>query len=273
MVTVPGIGVRSSSPAVLAPPAGLLRALVGTPDGAAAFRTAMRPACGQLSRAVGRTWHSGGVTATTHDSLFPAVPDSADAVLDGLDPEQRAVATALHGPVCVLAGRRHRQDPGDHPPDRLRRARGHTPARAACSPSPSPRGRRARCAAGCAQLGAGGVQARTFHSAALRQLQYFWPRAVGGEMPRLVERKVQLVAEAAAALPASGWTAPSCATSPARSSGARSPRPSPRTTPAAAAKAGRDAAARPGRGGPDLRRVRGAQAGPRRRSTSRTCCC
>ncbi|WP_143678533.1 UvrD-helicase domain-containing protein, partial [Streptomyces rhizosphaericus] len=48
------------------------------------------------------------------------------------------------------------------------------------------------------QLGAGGVQARTFHSAALRQLQYFWPKAVGGEVPRLVERKVQLVAEAAA---------------------------------------------------------------------------
>ena len=28
----------------------------------------------------------------------------ADAILDALDPEQRAVATALHGPVCVLAG-------------------------------------------------------------------------------------------------------------------------------------------------------------------------
>lgn len=48
------------------------------------------------------------------------------------------------------------------------------------------------------QLGAGGVQARTFHSAALRQLQFFWPKAVGGDLPRLLERKVQLVAEAAA---------------------------------------------------------------------------
>lgn len=48
------------------------------------------------------------------------------------------------------------------------------------------------------QLGAGGVQARTFHSAALRQLQYFWPKAVGGELPRLLERKIQLVAESAA---------------------------------------------------------------------------
>ncbi|CAM5500550.1 DNA 3'-5' helicase OS=Streptomyces tendae OX=1932 GN=GUR47_14910 PE=3 SV=1 [Streptomyces tendae] len=49
------------------------------------------------------------------------------------------------------------------------------------------------------QLGAGGVQARTFHSAALRQLQYFWPKAIGGSLPRLVDRKIQLVADAAAA--------------------------------------------------------------------------
>ena len=32
-------------------------------------------------------------------------------------------------------------------------------------------------------LGAGGVQARTFHSAALRQLRYFWPRVHGAELP------------------------------------------------------------------------------------------
>ncbi|MGH8939621.1 MAG: UvrD-helicase domain-containing protein, partial [Actinomycetes bacterium] len=31
------------------------------------------------------------------------MPD-ADALLEQLDPEQREVATALHGPVCVLAG-------------------------------------------------------------------------------------------------------------------------------------------------------------------------
>lgn len=49
------------------------------------------------------------------------------------------------------------------------------------------------------QLGAQGVQARTFHSAALRQLQYFWPKAIGGSLPRLIDRKVQLVADAAAA--------------------------------------------------------------------------
>ncbi|GAA0607231.1 ATP-dependent DNA helicase UvrD2 [Streptomyces crystallinus] len=137
------------------------------------------------------------MTSATHSSLFPQVPESADAVLDGLDPEQREVATALHGPVCVLAGAgtgktraiTHRIAYGVragilHPSSVLavtftNRAAGEM------------RGR-------LRQLGAGGVQARTFHSAALRQLQYFWPKAVGGELPRLVERKVQLVAEAGA---------------------------------------------------------------------------
>ncbi|MGV9312449.1 ATP-dependent DNA helicase UvrD2 [Streptomyces sp. NPDC003691] len=137
------------------------------------------------------------MTAATHPSLFPQVPETADAVLDGLDPEQREVATALHGPVCVLAGAgtgktraiTHRIAYGVRagilPPASVlavtftNRAAGEM------------RGR-------LRQLGAGGVQARTFHSAALRQLQYFWPKAVGGEMPRLLERKIQLVAEAAA---------------------------------------------------------------------------
>ncbi|MFE6284661.1 ATP-dependent DNA helicase UvrD2 [Streptomyces sp. NPDC057877] len=138
------------------------------------------------------------MTAATHSTLFPQVPDSADAVLEGLDPEQREVATALHGPVCVLAGAgtgktraiTHRIAYGVRagilPPSSVlavtftNRAAGEM------------RGR-------LRQLGAGGVQARTFHSAALRQLQYFWPKAIGGSMPRLVDRKVQLVADAAAA--------------------------------------------------------------------------
>ncbi|MFE0514734.1 ATP-dependent DNA helicase UvrD2 [Streptomyces sp. NPDC058964] len=147
------------------------------------------------------------MTPATHSTLFPqghggspysAAPSGADAVLEGLDPEQREVATALHGPVCVLAGAgtgktraiTHRIAYGVragilHPSSVLavtftNRAAGEM------------RGR-------LRQLGAQGVQARTFHSAALRQLQYFWPKAIGGSMPRLVDRKIQLVADAAAA--------------------------------------------------------------------------
>ncbi|WP_269853309.1 ATP-dependent DNA helicase UvrD2 [Streptomyces sp. RPT161] len=146
------------------------------------------------------------MTAATDSPLFPAVPPStqfpeppegADAVLAGLDPEQRAVATALRGPVCVLAGAgtgktraiTHRIAYGV-------RAGIVQPASVlavtfTARAAGEMRGR-------LRQLGAGGVQARTFHAAALRQLQYFWPRAVGGPLPQLVERKIQLVAEAAA---------------------------------------------------------------------------
>lgn len=146
------------------------------------------------------------MTAATPSPLFPrvstpaeyaAVPRDADAVLEGLDPEQREVATALQGPVCVLAGAgtgktraiTHRIAYGV-------RAGVFQPASVLAvtftnRAAGEMRGR-------LRQLGAGGVQARTFHSAALRQLQYFWPKAVGGEVPRLAERKVQLVAEAAA---------------------------------------------------------------------------
>ena len=41
------------------------------------------------------------------------------------------------------------------------------------------------------------MQARTFHSAALRQARYFWPRVYGGEPPQLIESKLGLVAGAA----------------------------------------------------------------------------
>ncbi len=50
------------------------------------------------------------------------------------------------------------------------------------------------------QLGARGVQARTFHSAALRQAQYFWPQAYGGELPQVLDNRMSLVAESASRL-------------------------------------------------------------------------
>ncbi|MFB7513894.1 ATP-dependent DNA helicase UvrD2 [Streptomyces sp. NPDC056144] len=137
------------------------------------------------------------MTAATHSTLFPQVPETADAVLDGLDPEQREVATALSGPVCVLAGAGTGKT----------RAITHRIAFGVRSGILQPASVLAvtftNRAAGemrgrLRQLGAGGVQARTFHSAALRQLQFFWPKAVGGDLPRLLERKIQLVADAAA---------------------------------------------------------------------------
>ncbi|MFG2380298.1 ATP-dependent DNA helicase UvrD2 [Streptomyces avermitilis] len=138
------------------------------------------------------------MTAATHSSLFPQVPDSADAVLDGLDPEQRAVATALHGPVCVLAGA------GTGKTRAITHRIAYGVRAGILQPSSVLAVTFTNRAAGemrgrLRQLGASGVQARTFHSAALRQLQYFWPKAVGGGLPRIVDRKIQIVADAAAA--------------------------------------------------------------------------
>ncbi|MFD9886317.1 ATP-dependent DNA helicase UvrD2 [Streptomyces alboflavus] len=156
------------------------------------------PPCGQPARPPRGTWQHGGVTAATHSTLFPRVPDTADAVLDGLDPEQREVATALHGPVCVLAGA------GTGKTRAITHRIAYGVRAGILQPTSVLAVTFTNRAAGemrgrLRQLGATGVQARTFHSAALRQLQYFWPKAVGGSLPRLVERKVQLVAEAAAA--------------------------------------------------------------------------
>jgi DNA helicase-2/ATP-dependent DNA helicase PcrA len=119
-----------------------------------------------------------------------------DAVLASLDDDQRAVARALDGPVCVLAG----AGTGKTRAITHRIAYGvlagvFTPNQvlAVTFTNRAAGEMRGRLRA----LGAQGVQARTFHSAALRQLQYFWPKAVGGPTPTILERKLSLVAEAA----------------------------------------------------------------------------
>src|SRR5690349_22339412 len=46
-------------------------------------------------------------------------------------------------------------------------------------------------------LGVQGVQARTFHAAALRQLHFFWPQAIGGAAPEVMSHKAPAVARGA----------------------------------------------------------------------------
>ena len=126
-------------------------------------------------------------------------PTGADAVLAALDPEQRQVATALSGTVCVLAGAGTGKT----------RAITHRIAYGATCGAWDPRQVlavtfTARAAAEMRtrlrDLGVAGVQARTFHAAALRQLQFFWPQTVGGPAPELVTQKAPLVAQAASRL-------------------------------------------------------------------------
>ncbi|MDL4772039.1 MULTISPECIES: ATP-dependent DNA helicase UvrD2 [Thermomonosporaceae] len=120
----------------------------------------------------------------------------AEGVLEGLDPDQREVAEAVRGPVCVLAGAGTGKT----------RAITHRIAYATLTGVVAPQRVLAvtftnRAAAELRgrlrELGAPGVQARTFHAAALRQLTYFWPRVVGGEPPKIIDSKIGLVADAA----------------------------------------------------------------------------
>ena len=120
---------------------------------------------------------------------------SPDAMLEALDPEQRDVACALRGPVCVLAGA------GTGKTRALIHRIAYGVASGVYQPSEVLAVTFTARAAGemrarLRHLGAAGVQARTFHSAALRQARYFWPRVFGGELPELTASKMPLLAEA-----------------------------------------------------------------------------
>jgi DNA helicase-2/ATP-dependent DNA helicase PcrA len=120
-----------------------------------------------------------------------------ERVLAGLDPEQREAALAVRGPVCILAGAGTGKT----------RAITHRIAYAVRSGA-VPAGQllavtfTARAAGELRTrlrtLGATGVQARTFHAAALRQLQYFAPRVLGGALPDVLDNPLRTVGNAAA---------------------------------------------------------------------------
>lgn len=119
--------------------------------------------------------------------------------LDSLDDRQREAVTTLRGPVVVLAGAgtgktrvithriAHGVDTGAYSPGRVMAVTFTTKAAGEM---------RARLRA----LGVEGVAARTFHAAALAQLNYFWPTLAGDTMPAIVDNKVRLLAHAAEAV-------------------------------------------------------------------------
>jgi ATP-dependent DNA helicase UvrD/PcrA len=116
--------------------------------------------------------------------------------LDGLDEEQRAAVCAPRGPVCVLAGA------GTGKTRTITRRIAHLVRTGHVAPGQVLAVTFTTRAAGemrtrLRELGVDGVQSRTFHAAALRQLRYFWPRVVGGEPWPLLEHKLRLLAQAA----------------------------------------------------------------------------
>lgn len=121
---------------------------------------------------------------------------AVSTILDGLDEQQREAVTALRGPVAVRAGAgtgktrvithriAHGVDTGAYSPGRVM---------ALTFTSKAAGQLRSRLRA----LGVDGVSARTFHSAALAQLNFFWPSLAGDRPPAIVDNKVRLLAHAA----------------------------------------------------------------------------
>ena len=123
-------------------------------------------------------------------------PLDASRLLEALDPDQREVAEHLEGPLCVLAG----AGTGKTRAITYRIAHGvatgayqATQVLAVTFTARAAGEMRSRLA----DLGVPGVQARTFHAAALRQLTYFWPTAIGGRRPDIQAHKAPLVGAAA----------------------------------------------------------------------------
>ena len=118
-----------------------------------------------------------------------------DEILAALDPDQRAVALATRGPVCVIAGAGTGKT----------RAITHRIAYAAAIGTMDPQKVLALTftakAAGemrarLRTLGVPTVAARTIHAAALKQLLYFWPSVFGGRTPDLMTTKTGFLTEA-----------------------------------------------------------------------------
>jgi DNA helicase-2/ATP-dependent DNA helicase PcrA len=125
----------------------------------------------------------------------------AEAVelLADLDDEQRRAAETLLGPVCILAGA------GTGKTRALTHRIAYGVATGAYDPARVMALTFTTRAAGelrtrLRQLGAGAVSARTFHSTALAQLSHFWPELVGGSLPRILDGKARMLAQAAEAM-------------------------------------------------------------------------
>lgn len=128
--------------------------------------------------------------------------EAPSPALGDLDDEQREAVLAARGPVCVLAGA------GTGKTRTITRRIAHLVAGGHVAPSQvlavtftaraagEMRGR-LRVLGQESGVNTAAVQAVTFHAAARRQLQYFWPRLVGDTGWELLDSKFAVVAQAA----------------------------------------------------------------------------
>ena len=125
----------------------------------------------------------------------PLVNVRAEEILAALDDEQRAVALATRGPVCVIAGA------GTGKTRAITHRIAYTAAIGAMDPQRILAITFTARAAGemrtrLRSLGVPTVAARTIHAAALKQLLFFWPSVFGGRTPDLLTSKTGFLGEA-----------------------------------------------------------------------------
>jgi len=125
----------------------------------------------------------------------PLVNVRAEEILAALDDEQRAVALATRGPVCVIAGA------GTGKTRAITHRIAYASAIGAMDPTKILAITFTARAAGEMRtrlrgLGVPTVAARTIHAAALKQLLFFWPSIFGGRTPDLLTSKTGFLGEA-----------------------------------------------------------------------------
>ena len=125
----------------------------------------------------------------------PLVNVRAEEILAALDDEQRAVALATRGPVCVIAGA------GTGKTRAITHRIAYASAIGAMDPTKILAITFTARAAGemrtrLRSLGVPTVAARTIHAAALKQLLFFWPSVFGGRTPDLLTTKTGFLGEA-----------------------------------------------------------------------------
>ena len=126
--------------------------------------------------------------------------EHTEQILDGLNPSQRAAATAVRGPVAILAGA------GTGKTTTITHRIAYQVATQTFRPEQVLAVTFTEKAAGelktrLKALGVDRVEARTFHSAALAQLSRLWPRYEQAPLGEILDSKGPLIASLANALP------------------------------------------------------------------------
>ncbi|MEI6219769.1 MAG: ATP-dependent helicase [Actinomycetes bacterium] len=118
-----------------------------------------------------------------------------EEILQGLDPEQREAVMNIRGPLCIIAGA------GTGKTRVITHRIAYAVAAGVTDPTKTLALTFTARAAGemrarLRTLGVPNAAARTFHSAALKQLMYFWPYSFGGSFPKLLTSKGSFLGDA-----------------------------------------------------------------------------